>query len=50
MTGVFVLGATGSIGTQAADVLEAHADRFRVRGLASHHKGPELLALARPEG
>lgn len=50
MTGVVVLGATGSIGTQAADVLEAHADRFRVRGLASHRKGPEVLALARRLG
>ena len=49
-TGVVVLGATGSVGTQAADVLEAHRDRFRVVALAAHRKGPELLALARRLG
>ena len=49
-TGVVVLGATGSVGTQAADVLEAHRDRFRVLGLASRRKGPELLAMARRLG
>ncbi len=45
--GVVVLGATGSVGTRAADVLEAHADRFRVEGLAAHRNGARLLALAR---
>lgn len=50
MTGVVVLGATGSVGTQAADVLEAHRDRFSVEGLASGRRGPELLALARRLG
>lgn len=45
--GVVVLGATGSVGAQAADVLEAHPDRFAVRGLASRGRGEELLALAR---
>ena len=47
MTGVVVLGATGSVGTQAADVLEAHRDRFRVEGLASGRRGEALLAMAR---
>ena len=45
--GVVVLGATGSVGTRAAEVLEAHADRFRVEGLAARTRGKELLALAR---
>lgn len=45
--GVVVLGATGSVGTSAADVLEAHPERFRVEGLAAHSKGERLLALAR---
>ena len=45
--GVVVLGATGSVGTRAADVLEAHADRFRVEGLAAHRNGPLLLELGR---
>jgi len=47
---VVVLGATGSVGTAAADVLEAHADRFRVLGLAAHRRGPQLLATARRLG
>jgi 1-deoxy-D-xylulose-5-phosphate reductoisomerase len=45
--GVVVLGATGSVGTSAADVLEAHPERFRVEGLAAHRSGERLLALAR---
>ena len=42
-----MLGATGSVGTRAAEVLEAHADRFRVEGLAARSRGDALLALAR---
>ncbi|MFN8076975.1 MAG: 1-deoxy-D-xylulose-5-phosphate reductoisomerase [Kineosporiaceae bacterium] len=41
---IVVLGATGSIGTQAADVLARHRDRFRVRALAASGSRPELLA------
>ena len=47
MRGIVVLGATGSVGTRAADVLEQHPDRFRVVGLAAARRGAELLALAR---
>ena len=47
VTGVVVLGATGSVGARAADVLQEHPDRFRVLGLAAHSRGEELLALAR---
>jgi 1-deoxy-D-xylulose-5-phosphate reductoisomerase len=45
--GVVVLGATGSVGTSAADVLAAHPERFHTVGLAARGRGPELLALAR---
>jgi len=41
---VVVLGSTGSIGTQALDVVHAHPDRFRVVGLAAGGERPELLA------
>jgi 1-deoxy-D-xylulose-5-phosphate reductoisomerase len=47
VTGVVVLGATGSVGTRAADVLAAHPERFRVVGLSARRNGPGLLALAR---
>ncbi|HEY0572693.1 MAG TPA: 1-deoxy-D-xylulose-5-phosphate reductoisomerase [Pseudonocardia sp.] len=33
--GVLLLGSTGSIGTQALDVVRANPDRFRVTGLAA---------------
>ncbi|WP_370524270.1 1-deoxy-D-xylulose-5-phosphate reductoisomerase [Cellulomonas sp. APG4] len=42
--GVVVLGSTGSIGTQALDVLALHGDRFRVEGLAAGGGDPRLLA------
>jgi 1-deoxy-D-xylulose-5-phosphate reductoisomerase len=41
---VVVLGSTGSIGTQALDVVRDHPDRFRVVGLAAGGGRPELLA------
>jgi len=37
MTGVAVLGSTGSIGRQALEVIGRHPDRFEVRALASAH-------------
>ncbi len=48
--GVVLLGVTGSVGRRAVDVVLEHPDRFRVEGLASARKGPELLALARRLG
>src|SRR5690349_1323590 len=45
--GVALLGSTGSIGTQAVDVLEAHADRFRVAAIATGSNAAELEAQAR---
>jgi 1-deoxy-D-xylulose-5-phosphate reductoisomerase len=45
--GVALLGSTGSIGRQAVDVLERHADRFRVVALATGSDGAALSAQAR---
>jgi 1-deoxy-D-xylulose-5-phosphate reductoisomerase len=42
-TRVCVLGSTGSIGTQALDVLAAHADRYEIVALAA---GSDASALA----
>ena len=41
---VVVLGSTGSIGTQALDIVARNADRFRVVGLAAGGSDPGLLA------
>jgi 1-deoxy-D-xylulose-5-phosphate reductoisomerase len=41
---VLILGSTGSIGTQALDVIAANPDRFEVVGLAAFGGNPELLA------
>ncbi|HEX6129170.1 MAG TPA: 1-deoxy-D-xylulose-5-phosphate reductoisomerase [Candidatus Limnocylindria bacterium] len=46
MTGIAILGSTGSIGRQALEVLAAHADRFEVLGLAARRGSDELLAQA----
>jgi 1-deoxy-D-xylulose-5-phosphate reductoisomerase len=45
--GVALLGSTGSIGGQTVEVLEAHADRFRVRALATGRQAAALEAQAR---
>jgi 1-deoxy-D-xylulose-5-phosphate reductoisomerase len=45
--GVALLGSTGSIGTQAVDVLAANPDVFRVVALATGHDGPMLAEQAR---
>jgi 1-deoxy-D-xylulose-5-phosphate reductoisomerase len=44
VTGVAVLGATGSIGRQTLDVIAALGDRFEVLGLAAGHGGEALAA------
>jgi len=41
---VVLLGSTGSIGTQAVDVVRRNPDRFRVTGLAAGGGQPALLA------
>ena len=36
MKDILILGSTGSIGTQAVDVIEAHPDAFRLAGVAAY--------------
>jgi 1-deoxy-D-xylulose-5-phosphate reductoisomerase len=45
MRRVAVLGATGSIGASALDVIARHPDLFRASVLAAHRKVDELVAL-----
>ena len=40
---IVILGSTGSIGTQALDLVRAHPDRFRVVGLTAGGSNPELF-------
>jgi 1-deoxy-D-xylulose-5-phosphate reductoisomerase len=44
-----VLGSTGSIGTQALEVIAANPDRFELVGLAAGGGNPDLLAAQRAE-
>jgi 1-deoxy-D-xylulose-5-phosphate reductoisomerase len=44
-----ILGSTGSIGTQALEVIAANPDRFEVVGLAAGGGNPDLLARQRAE-
>ena len=41
---IILLGSTGSIGTQAADIIARNPDRFRLTGIASGGSNPGLLA------
>ena len=45
-TRVAILGATGSIGQQALEVIAAHPDRLRVTALAARSRRDALTALA----
>ena len=40
---IVILGSTGSIGTQALDLVRANPDRFRVVGLTAGGSSPELF-------
>jgi len=46
---VLILGSTGSIGTQALELIAANPDRFEVVGLAAGGANAELLARQRAE-
>lgn len=46
---VLLLGSTGSIGTQALQVIAANPDRFEVVGLAAGGGNPQLLAAQRAD-
>jgi 1-deoxy-D-xylulose-5-phosphate reductoisomerase len=41
---IVLLGSTGSVGTQAADIIRRNPERFRVAGLAAGGGNPALLA------
>ena len=41
---IVLLGSTGSVGTQAADIIRRNPGRFRVAGLAAGGGNPSLLA------
>jgi 1-deoxy-D-xylulose-5-phosphate reductoisomerase len=43
---IAILGCTGSIGRQAAEVVRAHPDRFDIVGLVARRDGAALEALA----
>jgi len=43
MRSLAILGSTGSVGTQALDVVRRHPDRFRVVGLAAAGANQDLL-------
>lgn len=45
--GIAVLGATGSIGSQALDIIRSHPERYRAGVLAAGRRVDELVALAR---
>jgi len=50
MKKIAVLGATGSVGRQALDIIERFPDRFRVTAMTAHHGTDEFLALAKKFG
>jgi len=43
---VAILGSTGSIGTQAVDVIKAHPDRFQVEVLTTNNNAELLIEQA----
>ncbi len=50
MTRLLILGATGSIGAQALDVVARAGERFELVGLSAGTSHAELVALAREHG
>ncbi len=47
MTGIAVLGSTGSIGQQTLEVLRAAPDRYELKALAAGHAGDDFEAQVR---
>ncbi len=43
--GVIVLGATGSVGRQALEVIEAFPERFRLVGMSAHSRTKDMIRL-----
>jgi 1-deoxy-D-xylulose-5-phosphate reductoisomerase len=50
VTSITLLGATGSIGTSAVDVILADRERFEVRSVTAHSNGAKLADTARRLG
>ena len=46
MRTVSLMGSTGSVGTQALDVIRREPERFRVHALAAHRSVAALVAQA----
>jgi 1-deoxy-D-xylulose-5-phosphate reductoisomerase len=46
MRSVSLMGSSGSVGTQALDVIRAESERFRVHALAAHRSADALVAQA----
>ncbi len=42
---IAILGSTGSIGTQALEVIEEHADKFQVEVLTANGNADLLICL-----
>lgn len=47
MKQICILGSTGSIGTQALDVIEQHSDRYEVYCLTANNRYEMLAEQAR---
>ncbi|HWJ00058.1 MAG TPA: 1-deoxy-D-xylulose-5-phosphate reductoisomerase [Burkholderiales bacterium] len=47
MTGIAVLGATGSVGASTLDVLSRHPERYAIFALTAHDAADSLLELCR---
>ncbi len=47
MMRIALLGATGSIGASTLDVVQRHAERFRISALSAHRNVDALVALCR---
>jgi 1-deoxy-D-xylulose-5-phosphate reductoisomerase len=50
MKKIAILGATGSIGRQALDIISKDRERFRVTAMTAHQSSDELAALAKEFG
>ncbi|MDR3201255.1 MAG: 1-deoxy-D-xylulose-5-phosphate reductoisomerase, partial [Spirochaetales bacterium] len=50
MKKIIILGATGSIGKSALDIVRSYPGRFQVTALSCHSQGEQLRALAREFG
>lgn len=47
MKDILILGSTGSIGTQAVDVIDAHPEAFRLAGVAAYSHWQEVACQVR---